>query len=94
MPDALGLESLFSYKFYNGLKPIFAYNYLKAGDAYEALYNDGEFKRQFIVVGLHFVWDEKTMLYIEARKDMSDFNVANDTPDESDGVAIGIRYYM
>ncbi len=94
MPDAVGLESLFSYKFDNGLKPIFAYNYLKAGDAYEALYNDGEFKRQFIVAGLHFVWDEQTMLYIEARKDMSEFNAGNDTPDESDGVAIGIRYYL
>ena len=94
MHDAVGLESLFSYKFDNGLKPIFAYNYLKAGDAYEAFYNDGEFKRQFIVAGLHFVWDEQTMLYIEARKDMSEFNAGNKTPDESDGVAIGIRYYM
>ena len=95
MPDAVGLESLFTYKFDNGLKPIFGYNYLAAGDNYKARYNDGEFKRQFMLVGLHYVWDEQTMLYIEARKDMSDFgNTENNTPDESDGVAIGIRYYL
>ncbi|NRD73513.1 porin [Shewanella sp. VB17] len=94
MPDAVGLESLFTYKFDNGLKPIFGYNYLEAGDDYEARYNDGKFKRQFILVGLHYVWDDQTMLYLEGRKDMSDFNELNDTPDEDDGVAIGIRYYL
>lgn len=98
MPDAIGLESLFTYKFDNGLKPIFAYNYLKAGDEYEALYsntdNSGEFKRQFIVAGLHYVWDLQTMLYVEVRKDFSEFSINNQTADEDDGVAIGIRYYM
>ena len=98
MPDAIGLESLFTYKFDNGLKPIFAYNYLKAGDEYEALYSDsadsGEFKRQFIVAGLHYVWDLQTMLYVEVRKDFSEFSVNNQAADEDDAVAIGIRYYM
>lgn len=103
--DAYGIESLVSYKFDNGLRPFISYNVLDAGKDYVIQPNfnadpNDEFKRQFLVVGLHFVWDPNTVLYIEARKDYSDFTSADKDQEarmalsESDGVAIGIRYTL
>ena len=102
--DAYGIESLFSYKLDNGLRPFISYNILDAGDAYVLQPNSADpkdvFKRQFIVAGLHYVWDTNTALYVEARKDFSDFTSADKAQEdrmaisEDDGVAIGIRYTL
>lgn len=100
--DAYGIESLVSYKFDNGLRPFISYNVLDAGKDYVIQPNfnakpTDEFKRQFVVVGLHFVWDPNTVLYVEARKDYSDFSGKHEARmslSESDGVAIGIRYTL
>jgi len=100
IPEAVGLESLFSYKFENGLRPLVAYNVLDGGDEYSAAYNGDVFKREFLLVGLHYVWDDSTMLYLEGRKDFSDFTSSDKIQQaemersEDDGIAIGIRYYM
>ena len=100
--DAYGIESLVSYKFDNGLRPFISYNVLDAGKDYVIQPNfnadpNDEFKRQFVVVGLHFVWDPNTVLYVEARKDYSDFSGEHETRmslSEDDGIAIGIRYTL
>lgn len=103
--DAYGVETLASFKFDNGLRPFISYNILDAGDDYVIQPNFNAdpkdvFKRQFVVVGLHFVWDPNTVLYIEARKDYSDFTSADKDQEakmalsEDDGVAIGIRYSL
>jgi predicted porin len=100
IPEAWGMESLFSYKFDNGLRPLVGYNILEAGDEYAAAYNGDVFKRQFLLVGLHYVWDDNTMLYLEGRKDFSDFTSTDKAQQaamefsEDDGISIGIRYYM
>jgi predicted porin len=100
IPEALGMESLFSYKFDNGLRPLVGYNILEAGDEYGDAYNGDVFKRQFLLVGLHYVWDDNTMLYLEGRKDFSDFTSSDKAQQaamefsEDDGISIGIRYYM
>lgn len=100
IPEAWGMESLFSYKFDNGLRPLVGYNILEAGDEYGNAYNGDVFKRQFALVGLHYVWDDNTMLYLEARKDFSDFTSSDKVQQaamefsEDDGISIGIRYYM
>lgn len=103
--DAQGAETLVSYKFDNGLRPFISYNVLDAGKDcviqpnFNADPND-VFKRQFVVVGLHFVWDPNTVLYVEARKDYSDFTSADKVQEarmslsEDDGIAIGIRYTL
>jgi len=103
--DAQGAETLVSYKFDNGLRPFISYNVLDAGKDYVIQPNfnadpDDVFKRQFVVVGLHFVWDPNTVLYVEARKDYSDFTSAGKVQEarmslsEDDGIAIGIRYTL
>ncbi|MEZ9595253.1 porin [Shewanella sp. 10N.261.52.F9] len=100
IPEAWGLESLASYHFDNGLRPLIGYNILEANDDYAAAYNGDVFKRQFLLVGLHYVWDNNTMLYLEGRKDFSDFTSTNKAQQaamefsEDDGISIGIRYYM
>lgn len=100
IPEAWGLESLASYHFDNGLRPLIGYNILEASDEYGAAYNGDVFKRQFLLVGLHYVWDNNTMLYLEGRKDFSDFTSTNKAQQaamefsEDDGISIGIRYYM
>ncbi|MCL1123911.1 porin [Shewanella surugensis] len=100
IPEAVGLESLFSYKFENGLRPLVAYNVLKADSSYGDDYSGDTFKREFLVVGLHYVWTPKTVVYIEARKDLSDSSSSTASTqtlmnnDESDAVAIGVRYYL
>lgn len=103
--DAVGVETLVSYKFDNGLRPFVSYNMLDAGKNYVIQPNfnadpNDMFKRQFVVVGLHFVWDPNTVLYVEGRKDYSDFSSANKAQEEKmslsedDGIAIGIRYTL
>ncbi|MGI2077835.1 porin [Shewanella putrefaciens] len=103
--DAQGAETLVSYKFDNGLRPFISYNVLDAGKDYVIQPNfnadpNDVFKRQFVVVGLHFVWDPNTVLYVEARKDYSDFTSADKVQEarmslsEDDGIAIGIRYTL
>ncbi|GIU44884.1 porin [Shewanella sairae] len=100
IPEAWGLESLASYHFDNGLRPLIGYNILEASDEYGAAYSGDVFKRQFLLVGLHYVWDNNTMLYLEGRKDFSDFTSTNKAQQaamefsEDDGISIGIRYYM
>ncbi|QYJ77692.1 porin [Shewanella acanthi] len=103
--DAYGIETLVSYKFDNGLRPFVSYNILDAGDDYVIQPNfnadpNDVFERQFVVAGLHFVWDSNTVLYIEGRKDFSDFTSADKAQEarmaisEDDGIAIGIRYTL
>ncbi|MFB2652403.1 porin [Shewanella seohaensis] len=103
--DAYGVETLVSYKFDNGLRPFVSYNILDAGNDYVIQPNfnadpNDVFKRQFVVVGLHFVWDPNTVLYVEARKDYSDFTSTDKAQEarmslsEDDGIAIGIRYTL
>ncbi|BAJ03584.1 porin [Shewanella violacea] len=102
--DSYGIESLFSYKYDNGLRTFISYNVLDAGSDYVIQPNSADpkdvFKRQFVVVGLHYVWDSSTVLYVEARKDYSNFTSADKEQEarmsisEDDGVAIGIRYTL
>ncbi|MBL4815379.1 porin [Shewanella sp.] len=102
--DSYGIESLFSYKFDNGLRPFISYNILDAGSDYVIQPNSADpndvFKRQFVVAGVHYIWDVSTVLYVEARKDFSDFNSADKDQQakmsisEDDGVAVGIRYTL
>ena len=58
------------------------------------------FKRQFAVLGAHYFMGKDTILYIEARKDFSDFS-SNDAEQEAqmsqtedDGIAIGFNYTL
>jgi len=97
IPEAYGVETLVSYKLENGIRPFISYNILEAGDAYQAMYGGDVFKRQFAVAGVHYVWDANTVLYIEGRKDFSDFTGSEEAAmsiSEDDGVAIGIRYTL
>ncbi|WP_350431860.1 porin [Shewanella sp. H8] len=102
---AVGVESLFSYMFDNNIRTFVSYNILDAGSDYviQPNYNadpDDVFKRQFVVMGLHYVFNPETVVYLEARRDYSDFT-SNDKAQqarmelsEDDGVAIGIRYTL
>lgn len=103
--EAYGIETLFSYKFDNGLRPFVSYNILDAGDDYVIQPNfnadpNDVFKRQFVVAGLHYLWDLNTVLYLEARKDFSDFTSVDKAQEarmsisEDDGIAVGIRYTL
>lgn len=99
--DSYGVETLFSYKFDNGFRPFVSYNILDAGKDYVIQPNNvdpnSSFKRQFVVVGLHYVWDANTVLYVEGRKDFSKFEGADAEAQakfEEDGIAIGIRYTL
>ena len=101
--DAIGVETFASYRFDNDFRPFIAYNVFDAGDDYVIQPNfnadpDDVFKRQFAVIGLHYLIDEDTIAYVEARKDFSDFESDNDDQQaqmeqsEDDGIAFGFRY--
>ena len=98
--EAVGLESLVSYRFDNNIRTFVSYNILEAVDDYAAAHNGDVFKRQFAVAGVHYIMDSNTVIYIEGRKDFSDFTSTDRAQEaamalsEDDGVAIGIRYYM
>ncbi|MGL5048940.1 MAG: porin [Shewanella sp.] len=100
--DAYGVETLLSYKFDNGFRSFVSYNLLDAGKDYIIQPNveenkDDVFKRQFVTVGLHYAMDPQTVVYVEARKDFSDFTGTREADmldGEDDGVAIGIRYRL
>ena len=103
--DAIGIETFASYRFDNDVRPFIAYNVFDAGDDYVIQPNfntdpNDVFKRQFAVIGLHYLIDEDTIAYIEARKDFSDFE-SNDKDQqaqmeqsEDDGIAFGFRYQL
>ncbi|WP_404340119.1 porin [Pseudoalteromonas mariniglutinosa] len=103
--DAVGLEVLTSYRFDNDIRTFLAYNIFDAGDNYVIQPNfnadpNDVFKRQFTVFGFHYLFDENTTLYLEARKDFSDFSSANKQQEaemalsEDDGIAIGFNYTL
>ncbi|QQX80944.1 porin [Shewanella sp. KX20019] len=100
LQESVGLETLLSYYLDNSVKLLASYNILEAGDAYEAAHPGDVFKRQFAVAGVHYVWDNSVVLYLEGRVDFSDFSSANpeneamQSVSEDDGVAIGIRYTL
>jgi outer membrane pore protein F len=96
---------LFSYKFDNDIRAFVSYNVLDAGSNYviQPNYNadpNDVFKRQFVVVGLHYLFDPQTVIYIETRSDFSDFTSADKVQQarmemsEDDGIAIGLRYTL
>ena len=103
--DAVGLESILSYRFDNDVRTFVAYNVFDAGSDYVIQPNfnadpEDVFKRQFAVIGAHYFMAEDTILYIEARKDFSDFS-SNDAEQEAqmsqtedDGIAIGFNYTL
>jgi predicted porin len=103
--DAIGIETFASYRFDNDVRPFIAYNVFDAADDYVIQPNfntdpNDVFKRQFAVIGLHYLIDEDTIAYIEARKDFSDFE-SNDKDQqaqmeqsEDDGIAFGFRYQL
>ena len=103
--DAIGIETFASYRFDKDVRPFIAYNVFDAGDDYVIQPNfntdpNDVFKRQFAVIGLHYLIDEDTIAYIEARKDFSDFE-SNDKDQqvqmeqsEDDGIAFGFRYQL
>lgn len=103
--DAIGKETFASYRFDNNFRPFIAYNVFDAGDDYVIQPNfntdpNDVFKRQFAVIGVHYLIDEDTIAYIEARKDFSDFE-SNDKDQqvqmeqsEDDGIAFGFRYQL
>ncbi|MBT1443176.1 porin [Shewanella sp. JM162201] len=103
--SSYGVESLFSYKFDNGWRTFVSYNLLDAGSDYVIQPNfnadpNDVFKRQFVVAGVHYVWDNDIVIYLEGRKDFSDFSSADAAQEarmalsEDDGVAIGVRYSL
>ena len=103
--EAVGIETFVSYRFDNDFRPFIAYNLFDAGDDYVIQPNfnadpNDVFKRQFAVFGVHYLLDDNTQLYIEARKDFSDFESANKEQQalmeqsEDDGIAIGFRYIL
>ena len=103
--DAMGVETFASYRFDNDFRPFIAYNVFDAGDDYVIQPNfntdpNDVFKRQFAVIGLHYLIDEDTIAYIEARKDFSDFESNNKDQQaqmeqsEDDGIAFGFRYQL
>lgn len=103
--EAVGIETFVSYRFDNDFRPFIAYNLFDAGDDYVIQPNfnadpNDVFKRQFAVIGVHYLLDDNTQLYIEARKDFSDFESANKEQQalmeqsEDDGIAIGFRYIL
>ncbi len=87
------------------MRTFIAYNVFDAGDDYVIQPNfnadpNDVFKRQFAVIGAHYFMSEDTILYIEARKDFSDFSSADAVQEaqmsqtEDDGIAIGFHYTL
>lgn len=103
--EAVGVETMVSYRFENDIRTFLAYNVFDAGDDYVIQPNfnadpNDIFKRQFTVLGFHYLFDEDTVIYIEARKDFSDFSSENKAQEEQmglsedDGIAFGFNYTL
>ncbi|WP_372761157.1 porin [Pseudoalteromonas sp.] len=103
--DAVGVETFASYRFDNDIRPFIAYNIFDAGDDYVIQPNfnadpNDVFKRQFAVIGVHYLIDDNTQLYVEARKDFGDFESSDKEQQaqmeqsEDDGIAFGFRYIL
>lgn len=97
IPESFGAESLVAYQYENGVRLMISYNLLDAGDKYQALYQGDIFKRQSVVVGTHYIFDEQTVLFAEYSMDLGDFDGQNEAAmklSEDDAVLFGIRYSL
>ena len=103
--EAIGSESILSYRFENNIRTFLAYNVYDAGDDYVIQPNfnadpNDVFKRQFAVLGFHYFMGDQNLIYMEVRKDFSDFSSddaeqeAQMSQTEDDGFAIGFHYSL
>ncbi|QDF66691.1 porin [Shewanella sp. SNU WT4] len=101
LPESVGVETFASYTFANKVRPIISYNILDAGDEYAETYDkygtNDEFKRETLIVGVHYLWTPQLTVYTEGRFDFSDFNIngplAGKAADgEGDAFVVGMAY--
>ena len=91
--DATGAELMTAYQFDNGFVPMVVLSYLDLDtDATTPI--QGNWTRQFAMLGLHYRYSNDTVMFAEMKLDFSDMDDAALEAQEDNSFAVGINYFF
>ncbi|TKB56547.1 porin [Ferrimonas aestuarii] len=89
--DGDGYELMLTYTLENQLTLVSGLNWLESNNS-EYNNANGEFRRRFYVLGLHYLWNNMALVYLEAKLD--DSSIGFDNLDEENAYGVGMRVYF
>lgn len=91
--DATGAELMLAYQYDNGFVPIAMLSYLDLDtDQHSAI--QGNWRRQFAMLGLHYRYSKDTVMFFEAKLDFSDMDDPAEDAAQDNNFAVGINYFF
>lgn len=82
-----------AYQYDNGFVPIAMLSYLDLDtDQHSAI--QGDWRRQFAMVGLHYRYSRDTVMFFEAKLDFSDMDDPAEDAAQDNNFAVGINYFF
>ncbi|WP_412521969.1 porin [Shewanella algae] len=91
--DSTGGEFILAYQYDNGFVPSLLLSYQDLDtDANTAI--QGDWTRQFAVLGLHYRYSRDTVMYAEAKIDFSSMDDKSWEDLQDNNYAVGIRYFF
>lgn len=89
--DSKGYELMIAYHLDNGFIPLVLLSHLEL-DATEDNFFTGEFKQEFLMIGLHYKISDDTVLFVENKIDFSVIDGVDSK--DLDGIALGINFFF
>ncbi|GIU04983.1 porin [Shewanella sp. c952] len=91
--DSTGGEFLVAYQYENGFVPSFLLSYQDL-DTDSSTTIQGDWTRQFAVLGMHYRYSNDTIMFVEAKLDFSDMDDKSFEKLQDNSYAVGIRYFF
>ena len=91
--DSTGGEFMIAYQYENGFVPSFLLSYQDL-DTDASTTIQGDWTRQFAVLGLHYRYSNDTIMFAEAKIDFSDMDDKSYEALQDNSYAVGIRYFF
>lgn len=91
--DAKGYELMVAYHLENGLVPLALFSHLEL-DTTESTVITGNFKQEFLMLGLHYKFSNDTVLFVENKIDFSDIDNIELKEQKTDGFAVGVNFFF
>nr|WP_220740504.1 porin [Shewanella sp. c952] len=91
--DATGVELLTAYQYDNGFVPMVLLSYLEL-DTDQTTTISGDWKRQFAMLGLHYRYSNDTVMFAEAKLDLSSMDDPVLEAMQDNSFAVGLNYFF
>jgi len=91
--DATGVELLTAYQYDNGFVPMVLFSYLELDTGQTTTISRG-WKRQFAMLGLHYRYSNDTVMFAEAKLDLSSMDDPAQEAMQDNSFAVGLNYFF